>query len=125
MPRIKIGRIGKRKKSGLPALYENLVKNKIEVLAVILIIVIISISFSLSYPGQTDSVTEAGGEEKAAGTEALPQDVQDCLDRNPNMLEDQCWDMKYRNDAIKNKDPTLCDKIKGENVREHCKRYFE
>ena len=58
-------------------------------------------------------------------TEAIAARVDKCVAENPVLTEEQCWDLRYHDTAILHGNSTLCDEIKGEQVRVHCESYFD
>lgn len=57
--------------------------------------------------------------------EAIAARVYECVAGNPALTEEQCWDLRYHDTAILHGNLTLCDEIKGEQVRTHCEAYFD
>jgi len=57
--------------------------------------------------------------------EIISEKVEQCVAGNPSLTEEQCWDLKYHGMAIAKNNQSLCEKIKSEQVKEHCERYFK
>jgi hypothetical protein len=57
-------------------------------------------------------------------TEIISENIEECVSSNPALTQEQCWDVKYHETAIGENNITLCDNIKSEDVRDHCRRYF-
>jgi len=81
-----------------------------------------------SPPGQQGGGTGAANGSASGGemniTDVVAEKVATCESDNPALTEEQCWDLKYHDTAIAENDRDLCDLIKNERVRLHCKGYF-
>ncbi len=113
--------LGRRKRSGTEGVAEKLLKNKAEVLAILLVIIMASIVLYL-----TTHLDYAGVGDEAAvkAQDSVPQEVQGCMQENPYLLEQNCWDSYYHERAVAEGDETLCARIVDEGMRQHCERYF-
>ncbi len=56
--------------------------------------------------------------------ETITERVAECVSENPILSEEQCWDLRYHDTAISHGNSTLCGEIRNDQIRTHCKAYF-
>jgi hypothetical protein len=78
-------------------------------------------------PQQPANDSEAGDVvvEPKTTAEVIQENVEGCIYRNPSMTEEQCWDIKYHDMAIAGHNQSLCEKIKGDRIRNYCDKFFD
>jgi len=104
--------------------------------AVAAIAIFVALSFFLmhgpAYPGDVHR-DEPDGDGPAAGdvsepkstAEVIKEKAEECVNKNPTLTQEQCWDLKYHDMAIASYNQSLCEKIKEDRVREYCDRFFD
>jgi hypothetical protein len=86
-------------------------------LVIIIVLAIAVLAVQLGWSGDVPSHVPA---EKSP----FEQSVEVCVSDNPWISEEQCMDLRYHDRAITDGDESLCERIKGEKVKNHCKEYF-
>ena len=89
-----------------------------EILAAVVAVAIIVVVFAIySYNYEFVPVNKNG----TANVSLVDQ----CRAMNPSYTDENCRDMSLKDRAMLEDRPELCDLIKTQSVKNHCKRYFE
>ena len=87
---------------------------------------------NLEYPGEGPPQQPANDSgpgdvvvEPKTTAEVIQEKAEECVNKNPSMTEEQCWDIKYHDMAIASQNQSLCENIKGDRIREYCDRFFD
>jgi cell division protein FtsL len=89
---------------------------EVEILAVIVAVAIIGIAYVLLAGNLQQTVQE---------DETVQEELDECRKLNPEYTEEDCNDLALKNRAILEDMPELCDLIKSNSLKNHCKEYFE
>jgi hypothetical protein len=119
MPIARNKRTKPREARGKKDFFGKVYENRVEVAAGVLAVCIVAVLLSLSgtAPGAAQNLQPTGSAER-------PQKVIDCMAENPDLPADACWDSYYQEKAITENLASFCEKIKSEETRNHCERYF-
>jgi hypothetical protein len=98
-------------------------QNTMEIVALVAAVSIILIILSLSWESQagTPPVSDGTG---GGGEAPAPAEVAPCVTDNPELSQEQCWDLYYNDLALTQGDSSKCALIKNANMRRNCERFF-
>ena len=90
---------------------------------VIVILIMAAVAFPLYLLQSNPPVAGDGGDGKDY-SDIVSAGAEQCLSDNPSLTQGECWDLKYHDTAISEDDPSLCEKITGERIKNSCIKYF-
>jgi len=101
-------------------------KNKMEIAAILAalgIVAIVLFPFYLPTGGEPPDGPSGGTDGGGQATPA-PAEIAPCVTDNPDLSQEQCWDLYYNDMALKEGDVGKCALIKNAGMRRNCERYF-
>jgi hypothetical protein len=101
-------------------------QNTMEIVALVAAASIMLIILTLSWGPQAGTPPATGGT-GGAGEDVqapAPAEVAPCVTDNPELSQEQCWDLYYNDLALTQGDSTKCALIKNANMRRNCERFF-
>jgi hypothetical protein len=74
--------------------------------------------------GELPAGPPAGGTDGNGNAAQVPAEIAGCVADNPELSAEKCWDLHYKDMALREGDSAKCGLIKDASIRENCEQYF-
>ena len=114
-----------RKGSEKPAVKVGKNKIIIVLLAVVAIVVVAALVQMYKPPAYNNTNNTQNNQPPKTIAQIVDEGAETCVSDNPSLTQEQCRDLSYHDTAIAEGKPELCDQIKSDEIKVHCKDYFK